>query len=92
MICQSHEEIKMEIGELKKHMTVTVTNGKRIEKPINEAVAEIWEHTVLLRDINKTHWTFKRYGVYKVIGIILLLVILLHLGLNLKEIILKLLT
>lgn len=92
MMCQSHEEIRSEIAGIKEQLRVTVVNGKRVEKPLNEAVAEIWEHTVFLRDLNKMHWTLKKYKVYKVLGVLVLLGILFHLGLSIKEIIIKILT
>lgn len=91
MVCQSHEEIRNEISDIKKQLIVKVTNGKTYEKPINEAVGEIWEHTVFLRDLNRMHWFLKKYKIYRVVGLLMLLVMLFHLGVSIKDIILKIL-
>jgi len=89
MNCNSHEEIKQEILEIRKSLTVTVINGKRIEKPLNEAVAEIWEHTSILRDASKFHMIMKKYNIYRITAILILISVFFHLGMSIKDIILK---
>ena len=82
-------KIETEISELKKNLTVTVVNGKRMEKPLNEAVAEIWDGTAILRDANKIHGVFRKYRIYRIILGLIGIGILFHLGLSLKQIIIN---
>ena len=89
--CDSHMEIKNSLDELKekieKFETLTIKNGKEKKVHLAEIVKDIYYDVELIRDLNKVHTIFKKYRIY----FIMIMIIMLLLGINYQELIIKIL-
>jgi len=91
IFCESHNELKNEIKDLKekveKFESLTIINGKERNVHLTDIVREIYYDVEVIRDFNKLHTIFKKYRIYYIILILILIV----LGFGYQEIILKIL-
>ena len=89
--CESHSEIKDSLDELKekieKFETLTIKNGKEKKVHISEIVKDIYYDVELIRDLNRVHTIFKKYRIY----FFMIMIIMLLLGINYQEVIMKIL-
>lgn len=80
------QEIKSDIACLSDKMKVCIKNGKEKKRWLNEVVEEIYDDLEFVRDFNRVHKTFKKYKVYWLAVIVMMLL----LGLDIKSVIIKL--
>jgi hypothetical protein len=87
--CSSHNEIIKTLKELKEKVSkfemITLINGKERKVHLSEIVKDIYYDVEVIRDLNKVHSVFKKYRIY----FLILLIILLMLGINLEDLLMK---
>jgi len=87
--CNAHNEIKNDLDILKekieKFESLTLVNGKEKKVHLTDIVKDIYYDVEVIRDLNKLHTLFKKYRIYY----FFLVLIMLLLGFNYQEIILK---
>jgi hypothetical protein len=96
MECPYHKDLLNEVkkisSEIGKLQNITVKNGNLKTLPLTDAVGELWECSVILRDFARFHILCRKYHLYKLFTAGLVLLILFLLGISVKDIILKLIT
>ena len=91
LFCSSHNEIMKTLNELKEKVSkfemITLINGKERKVHLSEIVKDIYYDVEVIRDLNKVHSIFKKYIIY----VLMILAIMLLLGINYQEILMKIL-
>jgi hypothetical protein len=89
IFCEAHNEILNDLknlkGKIEKFESLTIINGKEKKVHLAEIVREIYYDVEVIRDFNKLHTIFKKYRIYYIILILIMLI----LGFNYKEIFIK---
>lgn len=63
-----YEQLKQEIAEIQKKLTVPVKNGEVKQKPVNEVLADVLDIIEPLKDLRKLVYLIKKYKKLSGIG------------------------